>query len=167
MLGYFGTTLVFILIVITTIIYNILQKARNNVKISCANMELSMKKRWQEIPELMEMLKKHSIYDNSILEKMSDLSSNNYEKLSVDKKLDIDEKVSKVFLKILDIFEEYPEIRDSEEYIALKKYLIDIENDIESSKKKYRIMSEKYNSKIRVFPNNLIAILFGFDEEGV
>ena len=165
MLGYFETTLIFILIVIVFIIYNILQKNRNNVKISRTNMELSMVKRCQEIPELIEMLKKYSMYDDSILEKFSSLNLEDYSTFSLEKKINIDEKISKVFFKIIDIFEDYSEIKSKQEYLAMKRYLIDIENEVNNNKENYRILSEKYNSQIKVFPNNLVAILFGFNEE--
>ena len=165
MLGYFETTLIFILIVIVFIIYNILQKNRNNVKISRTNMELSMVKRCQEIPELIEMLKKYSTYDDSILEKFSSLNLEDYSTFSLEKKINIDEKISKVFFKIIDIFEDYSEIKSKQEYLAMKRYLIDIENEVNNNKENYRILSEKYNSQIKVFPNNLVAILFGFNEE--
>ena len=67
----------------------------------------------------------------------------------------------------MNIAEKFSDITNDAEYARIKKQFIDIENDIPEILKNYDVLVKDYNSKINSFPNNLVAILFGFNEEKI
>ena len=165
MVDYFGLTILSIVAIATFVFYNILQKYRNNIKEERSNLKDYLQERWNLVPILIEIVKKYSIYDNSTIEKLSSILNENYNSLSLNKKIEIDENISKVISKMIDIGNNFENLNNDESYINFKKHFEIIEKEIKEVKKNYKEYSKKYNSKIQKFPINLVAILFGFNEE--
>ena len=156
---------VFILLVVVAIIYNTLTKARNKVKEKYSNIDVSLKKRWDIVPNLVEVVKGYSAYEEKTLEKLTELRSQQYDKFLMEQKLDIDNNISKVVSKIFAIAENYPELKANEEYLEFSKNLSNLEEEISKNREEYNKAVQEYNTKIEKIPNNIIAILFGFNEE--
>lgn len=165
MFEYIGVILLFIIIIIVFISYNNLQKSRKIVKDERLNLTVYLQERWNLIPTIIEIVEKYDIYDNSIIEKLSKIGNENYESLSFDKKIEIDGKASKVISKMIDIGDGFEDLSKNENYLNFKKNFEELEKNIKASKKIYKEDSKKYNSKVQKFPINLVAILFGFNEE--
>ena len=66
--------------------------------------------------------------------------------------------------KIVAIAENYPELKSSENFSQLSKDLTKIEDEIANSRKYYNGTVRIYNNKIQMFPNSIIAKIFGFKE---
>ena len=70
-------------------------------------MDIYLKKRWDIIPNLVEVVKGYSDYEKETLIQITSLRNASYDELSMDNKIDINEKISKylynilVFLKII------------------------------------------------------------------
>lgn len=164
---YVGMIITLILIVIIAVIYNILVSARNKVKEKYSNMDVHLKMRWDLVPNLVEVVKGYSAYEESTLEKLTELRKQEFSKYGMEQKLDIDSNISKVASKMMAIAENYPDLKADQEYLNLSKQLVKLETEIANSRKEYNEAVTDYNTKIEVIPNNLVAILFGFNEEKV
>ena len=165
MFEYLGVFLTIVLIIIVAIIYNVLSKERTDMKDAYSVMEINLFKRWNLVSEFLEFVKNYSIYEDSIIEKLSELKKEKYDTLKLAQKLEADKKISKVVDKMFDIADNNLELKSNEYYIQLKQQLNSIEKDIANSKNNYKKIISKYNNKINKFPNNIVAILFGFNEE--
>lgn len=160
-----SSILIFIVVVIVAIIYNSLEKARNRVKEDYSMTEILLKKRWDIIPDLLEILKNYPIYEESTLEKLAKLRSEKYDEMKIEKRLTVDKNISKVVFKIFEIAESSPEITSDEEFLKLSDEFVKLEEDIKKIRKNYNSTVKEYNKKLQGFPNNIIAILFGFNEK--
>ncbi len=160
-----SSILIFIVVVIVAIIYNSLEKARNRVKEEYSMTEILLKKRWDIIPDLLEILKNYPIYEESTLEKLAKLRSEKYDEMKIEKRLTVDKNISKVVFKIFEIAESSPEITSNEEFLKLSDEFVKLEEDIKKIRKNYNSTVKEYNKKLQGFPNNIIAILFGFNEK--
>lgn len=165
MLEYIGTIIGMIIIVIVAVIYNILVKSRNKVREAYSKMDVCLKKRWDLVPNLVEVVKCYSVYEKSTLEKLTLLRNQSYENFKMEQKLDVDKNISKVILKMLAIGENYPDLQANKEYLKLSSQLINLENEIAQSRNEYNEAVQKYNTKVETIPSSIIAILFGFNEE--
>jgi LemA protein len=67
--------------------------------------------------------------------------------------------------RLLVIMENYPELKSYEQVQSLMDELAGTENRINIARDRYNEQVGVYNKKIVVFPRNLIANLFGFDEK--
>lgn len=146
------------------ITYNNLTKWKNLVKEAFSTMDIYLKKRWDLIPNLVEIVKGYAQHEKDVLEKITELRTNNYEEMSKDKKININEQITNNLSKIVAIAENYPELKSSENFSQLSKDLTKIEDEIANSRKYYNGTVRIYNNKIQMFPSSIIATIFGFKE---
>jgi len=158
-IGIIVTLLIYILIT-----YNSFINSRNLVKEAFSTMDIYLKKRWDLIPNLIEVVKGYSKYENETLTKITSLRSSSYDELTMDNKININEDLSRCLSNIFAISENYPELKANELYTNLSNNLISIEDEIANSRKYYNGTVRNFNNKIQMFPNNILAKLFRFKE---
>lgn len=156
--------IVTLLVLICLIIYNSLVKSRNLVKEAFSTMDVYLKKRWDLVPNLVEVVKGYTSYENNTLTKITELRANAYNDLTMDKKININEQLTNAISSIIAVSENYPELKASENFLNLSKSLTKIEDDIANSRKYYNGTVRIYNNKIQMFPSNIVASLFSFKE---
>ena len=156
--------IIVILLIYILITYNSFINSRNLVKEAFSTMDIYLKKRWELIPNLIEVVKGYSQYENETLTKITSLRSSSYDELTMDNKIDINEELSKCLSNIFAVSENYPELKANELYTNLSNNLISIEDEIANSRKYYNGTVRNFNNKIQMFPNNILAKLFRFKE---
>jgi len=82
----------------------------------------------------------------------------------MNKKININEQLTQGILKIMAISENYPELKASENFLQLSKDLTKIEDEIANSRKYYNGTVRILNTKIQMFPSNIVAGMFGFKQ---
>jgi LemA protein len=156
--------IIVILLIYILITYNSFINSRNLVKEAFSTMDIYLKKRWDLIPNLIEVVKGYSKYENETLTKITSLRSSSYDELTMNNKIDINEELSKCLSNIFAVSENYPELKANELYTNLSNNLISIEDEIANSRKYYNGTVRNFNNKIQMFPNNILAKLFRFKE---
>lgn len=156
--------IIVILLIYILITYNSFINSRNLVKEAFSTMDIYLKKRWDLIPNLIEVVKGYSKYENENLTKITSLRSSSYDELTMNNKIDINEELSKCLSNIFAVSENYPELKANELYTNLSNNLISIEDEIANSRKYYNGTVRNFNNKIQMFPNNILAKLFRFKE---
>lgn len=154
-----------IIVLYTIIQYNSLVKTNNLVKEAFSTMDVYLKKRWDLIPNLVEVVKGYANYEKDTLNEITTLRTNIYDNMSINKKIDINEQITQNISKIMAISENYPELRASENFLKLSKELTEIEDEIANSKKYYNGTVRMLNNKIQMFPSNIVANIFKFKQE--
>lgn len=154
--------IIVILLIYILITYNSFINSRNLVKEAFSTMDIYLKKRWDIIPNLIEVVKSYSKYEKETLTKITSLRSSSYDDLTMDNKININEELSKYLSNIFAVSENYPELKANELYTNLSNNLISIEDEIANSRKYYNGTVRIFNNKIQMFPNNIVAHLFGF-----
>ena len=149
--------LIYILLTINSLI-----RLNNKVKEAFATMDVYLKKRWDLIPNLVEVVKSYSSYEKNTLQEIIKLRNNNYDELNYDDKLKTNNKLSENITKLFALVENYPEIKANENFLKLSDNLTKIEDEIANSRKYYNAIIRIYNNKVEMFPSNIIAKLFKF-----
>ena len=103
--------IIVIIFIYILIIYNSFINSRNLVKEAFSTMDIYLKKRWDIIPNLVEVVKGYSDYEKETLIQITSLRNANYDELSMDNKIDINEKISKYLSNILAISENYTRLQ--------------------------------------------------------
>lgn len=156
--------IIVILLIYILITYNSFINSRNLVKEAFSTMDIYLKKRWNLIPNLIEVVKVYSKYENETLTKITSLRSSSYDELTMNNKININEELSKCLSNIFAVSENYPELKANELYANLSNNLISIEDEIANSRKYYNGTVRNFNNKVQMFPNNILAKLFKFKE---
>ena len=161
---YIIVGIIVILFIYILITYNSFINSRNLVKEAFSTMDIYLKKRWDIIPNLIEVVKGYSKYEKETLTKITSLRSSSYDELTMDNKININEELSKCLSNIFAVSENYPELKANELYANLSSNLISIEDEIANSRKYYNGTVRNFNNKIQIFQNNILAKLFRLKE---
>lgn len=144
------------------VVYNKLIKLNNSVNESFATMDVYLKKRWDLIPNLVEVVKGYAKHEKDTFKEIVKLRSENYEDLSNDDKIKTNEKLSKGIGKIMALAEAYPELKANENFLQLSNNLTSVEDEIAQSRKYYNAVVRDYNNKVEMIPSNIVAKVLGY-----
>ena len=72
------------------------------------------------------------------------------------------EKLGKLTSRILAVGEQYPDLKANANFLQLQKELSETEDKISKASQFYNDTVTKYNDAIMVFPNSILAGMFGF-----
>lgn len=78
--------IIFLLLVYFLVTYNSLVKSNNIVKEAFSTMDVYLKKRWDLIPNLVEIVKEYTKYEQSTLMQITNLKTDAYENMTMNKK---------------------------------------------------------------------------------
>jgi LemA protein len=154
---------IFLVYVLCT--YNKFVSLKKLVEEGFSTMDVYLKKRWDLIPNLVECVKGYAKYEQKTLEEVISIRNSAYDSMKQNEKIDKSSKIASQISKIMMLAESYPELKANNNFIELSKQLIQVENDIENSRKYYNGTVKLYNIAILKFPNNIVAKTFGFKEE--
>lgn len=159
----FVYVLLFVVLIIIFIIfrmYNKLIKLQNKVKKSRANIEISLNKRFDLIPNIVECVKGYSTHESTTLENIVELRNtyNTEKNLSLNEAGRINDKLN----KYLAIVENYPNLKANTQYLDLQNQLRAIEDELAYARKIYNDEVTKYNTVIESVPSNIVASIFAF-----
>lgn len=164
MMLYIIIGIIVLLLIYILVTYNKLVESNNIVKEAFSTMDIYLKKRWDLIPNLVEIVKGYAKHEKDVLNQITTLRTNNYQNMSIDKKINVNEQLTQGISKIIAISENYPDLKASQNFLELSRDLTRIEDEIANGRKYYNGSVRIFNTKIQVFPNNIIAKIFNFKE---
>lgn len=153
--------ILFILLILIFVQYNTLTKLKLKVKQSKSGIDVYLQQRFDLIPNLVNTVKYYINYEKETFEKIIQLRAQYNET----KDIKISEELNNQINKILAVAENYPNLKASEQFLKLQKNLSKIESQLQAARRLYNNDVTKYNTKISIIPYNIIAMLFGFNEE--
>ena len=159
-----GGVIVVLLVLYILITYNDLVKKNNIVKEAFSTMDVYLKKRWDLIPNLVEVVKGYAKHEKDTLDEITSLRTKSYDNMSESNKISVNEKLNESIQKIMAISESYPELKANENFMQLSKDLTKVEDEIANSRKYYNGAVRILNNKILMFPSNIIAKILGFKQ---
>ena len=162
MLLYIIIGILLLIIIYILIQYNSFTKLNNKLKEAFSTMDVYLKKRWDLVPNLVEVVKGYAKHESNTLEEIVKLRNSSYDKMSLSDKIDTNQQLNGEISKIMAIAENYPELKASENFLDLAKELSKIEDEIANSRKYYNAVVRNMNIKVEMFPSNIIAKLFHF-----
>lgn len=151
-----------IIIIYILVVRNGLVSLRNKVDEAFSTMDVYLKKRWDLIPNIVEIVKGYATHEKETFEEIAKLRSSAYDNMSTKNKLETNEKLNYDISKLMILKENYPELKSNENFLDLSHKLEKVEEDIANSRKYYNAVVRLYNNKVEMFPSNVIAGIFRF-----
>lgn len=146
--------------------YNSLVNAEENVDGAYADVETSLQRRADLIPNLVETVKGFATQEKEIFTAVADARSKLIgAKGSPAEAARANAGLSSALSRLLAISERYPDLKSNENFRALQDELAGTENRIAVARKRYNDAVRGYNKTIRRFPSSIFAGMFGFDEK--
>jgi len=125
-------------------------------------MDVYLKKRFDLIPGLVEVVKGYARHESDVLENVVSIRNSSYDRMSLNDKIDTNEKLATGVARLFAVVENYPDLKASHNFLNLSAQLSRIEDEIAQSRKYYNAVVKKMNTFVEMFPSNIIAGIFGF-----
>ena len=157
--------IVVIIVIAVIALYNSLVTLRLRVKNAWSQIDVQLQRRFDLIPNLVETVKGYMTHESDVLTKISDLRSSWANAKTVDEKAKLDNQLSDTLKTIMAVAENYPDLKANQNFSELQTELTNTENKISYSRQFYNDTVTRYNTKLEVFPSNVIASIFNFKAE--
>ena len=145
--------------------YNSLVKFRNQVKNAWAQIDVQLKRRHDLIPNLIETVKGYMNHERDTLENITKARSQAVAAESVGEKAKAEGELTSALGKFNLVVENYPDLKANQNFLSLQEELTSTENKISFSRQNYNDQVLFFNNKIQMFPSNIVAGMFKFNEE--
>src|SRR4029078_4874855 len=145
--------------------YNGLAKARIRVKEAWSGIDVQLKRRSSLIPNLVETVKGYAAHERETLENVTRARAQldtARESGSAAQTAQADNILTGTLRSLFAVAEAYPDLKANQNFIELQRELTDTEDKIAYARQFYNTNVANYNEKIAVFPNVLLAGMFGF-----
>lgn len=154
-------------------IYNGLVALRNGVKASFAQIDVQLQRRYDLIPNLVEVAKKYMTHERETMESVISARNAAYaaaKKTGEDPSnpeamkslLKAEQNLGGVLGRLLAVSEAYPDLKADTQMTQLMSELSDTENKIAFSRQSYNDVVTNYNTKTEQFPSSIVAGMFHF-----
>lgn len=159
--------LIIIIAIVVFIIatYNSLVKARLKVKNAWSQIDVQLQRRFDLIPNFVETVKGYMTHEQETLAKVTSLRTSWTGANSVNEKAELNNQLSDTLKTIMAVAENYPDLKANQNFLDMQEELRNTENKISFSRQFYNDTVTMYNTKLEVFPSNLIAGWFKFTAE--
>lgn len=164
---YIIIAIIVLIVIYALALYNSFVKLNNKVKEAFSTMDVYLKKRWDLIPNIVEIVKGYAKHEKDTLKEVVELRNSTYDKMSDEEKIKTNEQLSSGINKIMALAEAYPALKANENFKDLSKQLTKVEDDITNSRKYYNGVVRIYNNKVEMFPSNIFAGLFGYKSKAM
>jgi len=154
--------------------YNSMVKLDEDVKAKWNQVETQYQRRSDLIPNLVNTVKGAAKFEQSTLTQVTEARAKatqvtvDPDKLtpeSIEKFQAAQGQVSQALGRLLMVTENYPQLKATEQFRDVSAELAGTENRIAVARKDFNESVQVYNTKVRSFPNNLMAGLFGFSQK--
>lgn len=148
--------------------YNSLIRSRNRVDESFSDIDVQLKRRYDLIPNLVETVKGYMTHEQGTLQKVTEARTAAMSAHQGGKSLAQQDQAENMLTGALKtlfaVAENYPDLKASQNFLQLQDEISDTENKIQASRRFYNGNVRDFNTKIQVFPTNLIAGALSFKQ---
>lgn len=145
--------------------YNGFVKLVNRTKEAWADIDVQLKRRYDLIPNLMETVKGYAKHESSVFENVTKARAQAMQAGSVHDKEVADNMLTGALKSLFAVSEAYPDLKANQNFLSLQAELSDTENKIQAARRFYNGNVRDLNTKIEIFPNNVIAGMFNFTKQ--
>ena len=155
--------IVVVLLIIWIIgMYNSLVSSRQKVDNAWSQIDVQLQRRFDLIPNFVETVKGYMTHESETFEKIAALRTSWANSSTVGEKAKLDGELSGALKTIMAVSENYPELKANTNFSDLSEELRNTENKISFSRQFYNDSVTMYNTKLELFPSNIIANMFNF-----
>jgi LemA protein len=143
------------------IAFNLLIRDRNRVAQSWSDVDVQLMRRHDLVPRLVELVKGYAGYEKALQTSLAEMRAQSRAR-PPEARGELEKSVASGVHQLLAVVEAYPDLKASENFLALHRQLADTENQIQYARRYYNGAVNLYNNRRQRFPDLLIASVFGF-----
>lgn len=144
--------------------YNGLVRADVNVDTAWSQVETVYQRRADLIPNLVETVKGYAAHEKEVFLKVTEARSAWSNAKTPEAQVAAANGLESAIARLLLVVENYPDLKANQNFLALQDELANTENKIAVERKRYNDAVGVINKKVRFFPTNILASMFGFEK---
>lgn len=129
-----------------------------------AQVDVALQRRADLIPNLVETVKGYAKQEKDIMEAVANARSALLNARNPQEKIQANSQLDGALGRLLVVVENYPNLKSNENFMRLQDELAGTENRIAVERRKYNEVVQRYNTDIQLFPRNIAASIFGFQQ---
>ena len=154
--------IVILLAVFLISVYNSLVQLRQRVQNAWAQVDVQLKRRYDLIPNLVGAVKGYAQHEKATLEGVTQARNIAMNAGNIQEQMQAENMLSGALRSLFAVAEAYPELKANTNFMQLQAELTDTESKIAFARQFYNDTVQKFNTKIELFPTNLVAGMLGF-----
>ncbi|PIX68688.1 hypothetical protein COZ40_01980, partial [Candidatus Roizmanbacteria bacterium CG_4_10_14_3_um_filter_39_13] len=135
---------------------------RTRIQEALSGIDVQLKRRADLIPNLVETVKGYAKHEKEIFENVTKARASMMNAGSLQEKAEANNQLSGALKSLFAVAEAYPDLKANTNFQDLQRQLEDTEDKVSFSRQFYNSNVLEFNSKVQLFPGNLIAGMFGF-----
>lgn len=145
-------------------VYNGLIVLKNKVDEGWADIDTQLKRRWDLIPNMVETVKGYAKHEDKVFIQVTEARTAAMAAKSPDAHAKAENMLTSTLKSLFAVAENYPELKANQNFLDLQATLKEVEDHIQMSRRYYNGTVRDFNTKLQVFPNNVIAGFLGFKD---
>ncbi len=145
-------------------IYNGLARLRVAAQAAWSGIDVELKRRHDLIPNLVETVKGYAAHERGTLDAVISARAKAVSAGPIDSKIAAEGELTQALGRLMAIAEAYPDLKANTSFLQLQGELASTEDRIGRSRVGYNGAAGSFNTTVVVFPNNLVAGMFGFSK---
>ncbi|MBD3248027.1 LemA family protein [Candidatus Falkowbacteria bacterium] len=145
-------------------VYNGLIRLKNRTDEAWSDIDVQLKRRYDLIPNLVNTVKGYAEHEKDTLERVINARNRAMSVSGDDSKAksEAENQLTGALKSIFALSESYPDLKANQNFLELQRELSDTENKIQAARRFYNGNVRDLNTKIQIFPSNIIANMLGF-----
>ena len=151
--------IVILVILILIWMFNQIIKENNLVKKSFSTVDVYLKKRYDLVPNLVEIVKGHAAHEKEVFENIANARTRAMESKTEEDSVKSDNELNTALKSLFIVAEQYPNLKTNQSFVELQKKLTDLEDELAAARRAYNSAVTEYNTTLESFPTNLMGKL--------
>jgi len=156
--------IVVLLIIIGAAIYNSLVKLNQRTQEAWSDITVQLKRRYDLIPNLVNTVKGYAAHEKTVFEDVTKARAQAVNASGVEETAKAENAMQSTLKSLFAVAEAYPELKANQNFQQLQAELVDTEDKIQAARRFYNGVVRDFNTKRTTFPTNVLAGLFGFQQ---
>jgi LemA protein len=144
--------------------YNSLVGKKNQVVNAFSAIDVMLKKRFDLLPNLVEIVKQYTTYEGDTLTKITELRGKALSSNATEgDKLALDQQIGAAVKGLMVSVENYPDLKANQNFANLQSTWTESEEQIAAARRNYNSSVTAYNNAVMMFPGNMFAGMLGYE----
>ena len=161
-----GLALIVLIVVVWFIgTYNSLVSTDQSVNEKWSQVENQYQRRADLIPNLVETVKGYAAHESKVFIDVTEARSQWASAKTPDEKMKAAGEMDSALSRLMVVVESYPQLKASENFVALQAQLEGTENRVTVARMDYNTAVKEYNVKIKIIPTSIVAGIYGYNDK--
>lgn len=143
-------------------VYNGLIQLKNKVDEAWSDIDTQLKRRYDLIPNMVEVVKGYAKHESKTLEAVTQARNMAMSAKTPEERIQAENALSGTLKTLFAVAENYPDLKANQNFMDLQGTLKEVEDKLQLSRRYYNATVRDFNTKVEIFPNNIVAGIFHF-----